>query len=340
MVKSVSPYGVMADGTAVDCITLRAENGVEARFIPLGARLIGYDVPDRTGRFEDVIKGHADLAAYESDTAHMGSIAGRVANRIAQACYTLKGEIYHLDANVGPHHLHGGAAGCGNRLWSVVPSEDQNAVQFRFESPAGEGGHAGHLILTVTYWLTSEGALGIRCESHAPDQAAVANLTNHAYFNLAGGQALSLAGHDLQIQAEEVLFGDEWTIPTTRESVVGSCFDFRKTASLSERLAVQHPQLTQSLGFDNCFCLSAEQVPLRQVSVLSHEPTGRCLSFATTEAGIQLYTGNHLPQPQSAVCLETQNWPDSPNRADFPNCVVEAGQTMVQETLITPSVLP
>jgi len=319
----------------MDIFTLKASNGVSAQVIPLGARLIGYETPDRNGQFVSIIQGFDDLAAYETDTAYRGAIVGRVANRIADATYWLNGVRYQLDANEGPHHLHGGGFGCSQELWTVQTA-DQQSVTMQVLSPDGEGGYGGTVLLSVIYHLAEDGALTIRCESQAQDQETVINLTNHAYFNLAGQGAGSLEGHRLSLNADHVLLSDDAAIPLSPTPVAGTCFDFRQKRVIQDQLALSHPQLDKARGFDHCYCLSQTQYPRRLVAELDHVPTGRGLKIETTEAGLQLYTGNYLPQPQSAVCLEAQNWPNSPNRDDFPNCIVKKGETLVQETRLVP----
>lgn len=335
-------FGCLRDGREVHLFTLENAQGLRARVMTYGATWIGMDAPDRAGRMCDVLLGFDDLAGYERGHPYFGSTVGRYANRIAQGVFMLDGKTYRLAANNGPNHLHGGLVGFDKVIWraEVVPSADGVAVRFTYVSQDGEEGYPGTLTTAVTYTLTEQNELRLDYEA-TTDRLTVVNLTNHAYFNLAGqGDVL---GHEVMLAADRYTVVDEALIPTGElRAVQGSCMDFTKPTAVGAR----YDQLTGSpKGYDHNYVLRASEGLQPALAARVCEPqSGRTLEIRTTEPGIQFYTGNFLDgtlkgkagaayQQHAGFCLEAGHYPDSPNRPEFPSVVLPPGKTYTQTTV-------
>ncbi|MEU3848357.1 aldose epimerase family protein [Streptomyces sp. NPDC029554] len=313
-------FGTLPDGTPVHRWTLERAD-VRVRVLSYGGIVQSVEVPDRTGRAADVVLGFPDLAGYLAHPEpYLGALIGRYANRIAGARFPLEGRTYALEANNGPNSLHGGARGFDRRVWDVTPVE--HGVRLARVSPHGEEGFPGRLEVSVTYSLLAGGALRIAYEA-ATDAPTVVNLTNHSYFNLAGsGDA---GGHELRLAAARYTPVDAHLIPAGGpQDVAGTRFDFRAARKVGS-------------GYDHNFVLD-KGVTESAVEVAElHDPaSGRVLTVATTEPGLQLYTGDHLGEPFApgdGIALETQHFPDSPNRPDFPTTVLRPGEVFRSETV-------
>ncbi|MDT0390468.1 aldose epimerase family protein [Streptomyces dubilierae] len=313
-------FGTLPDGTPVHRWTLERAD-VRVRVLSYGGIVQSVEVPDRTGRAADVVLGFPDLAGYLAHPEpYLGALIGRYANRIAGARFPLEGRTYALEANNGPNSLHGGARGFDQRVWDVTPVE--HGVRLTRVSPHGEEGFPGRLEVSVTYSLLAGGALRIAYEA-ATDAPTVVNLTNHSYFNLAGsGDA---GGHELRLAAARYTPVDAHLIPAGGpQDVAGTRFDFRAARKVGS-------------GYDHNFVLD-KGVTESAVEVAElHDPaSGRVLTVATTEPGLQLYTGDHLGEPFApgdGIALETQHFPDSPNRPDFPTTVLRPGEVFRSETV-------
>jgi aldose 1-epimerase len=337
-----APYGRMPDGKAVDVFTLTNRNGVQVRAITYGGIITSIRVPDRSGAFGDVVLGFDELASYLKGHPFFGAIVGRYGNRIAKGQFTLDGRTYKLATNNGANHLHGGNVGFDKVVWAAQPSAEGIGVVFTHTSPDGDEGYPGTLAVRVTYTLTDKNELTVDYRA-ATDKPTPVNLTQHSYFNLAGsGDILS---HELTIQADRYTPVDSTLIPTGElASVDGTPFDFRTPTAIGARIDQPHPQLKFGQGYDHNFVLNGSG--MRPVVRVTEPKSGRTLAVATTEPGLQFYTANYLDgtltgkggqvyNRRAAFCLETQHYPDSPNKPAFPSTIVKPGQEYSSRTVFT-----
>lgn len=314
-----------------------------------GAAIVSLWAPDRKGNLADVVLGYDNLQAYEECTRSLGVIVGRHANRIEGASFTLKGREYHLAANDGPNHIHGGSQGLGKVVWhpTVVQGREGEALELSYFSPHGEEGYPGNLQIRVIYDLTNDGNLWIDYWAQT-DQDTVVNLTNHAYFNLAG-QGLIL-DHDLQIFADFFTPMNEQSLPSGEiRFVENTPFDFRTSTPIGARIAEDHDQLLFGQGYDHNWVIRRELRGLNQAARVEHQASGRVLEVFTTKPGIQFYSGNFLDgivgkggvsyPKRSGFCLETQYFPNSLRHPHFPSAILRAGETYVHSTIYRFSVL-
>ena len=311
--------------------TLRNKQGMEVTLSDRGATLISWLAPDRYGNMADVLLGYPDDAGYRQNPAYFGALVGRWANRIAGGRFTLDGVDYELDKNNGNNQLHGGAAGFHLAQWRGEATAQE--LQLTYASVAGEGGFPGNLQVRVCYRLEDDGSLCIEYEA-TTDAATPINLTSHPYFNLNGGRS-GIDDHMLSIDAEHYLSVDDNLIPQAVTPVSGTAFDFRLPASIGARLTWPDAQLAVARGFDHCYCLqpqsSADSPELRDVATVYDPGSGRVLTVATTEIGLQFYSGNWLGGVQgrgrpgsdqtaytahAGFCLEAQSWPNQINAVD------------------------
>ncbi|OIJ90981.1 aldose epimerase family protein [Streptomyces colonosanans] len=306
-------FGTLSDGTPVHRWTLE-RGGVRVRVLSYGGIVQSAEVPDRDGRPADVVLGFPDLDGYVGNPGpYLGALVGRYANRIAGARFTLDGRTHALEPNDGPNSLHGGERGFDKRVWEVEPVE--HGVRLSRVSPHGEGGFPGRLEVSATYSLDADGALRIGYEA-VTDAPTVVNLTNHAYWNLGGSG--SAGGHELRIAASRFTPVDAGLIPTgVLDDVDGTRFDFRESRTVGS-------------GYDHNFVLDKGVTGTpEEVAELYDPASGRFLTVATTEPGLQLYTADHLGVPFTAgegIALETQHFPDSPNRPEFPSTQLRPGE--------------
>jgi len=316
--------------------------GLRAKWVSHGAALAELYVPDRDGNLADVVLGFDDEAGYRSeDNQHFGCTTGRFANRIAGGRFTLDDREYQLALNNGSNHLHGGPKrGFGKIPWEgeAFDGELGAGVRFHYTSPDGEEGYPGTLDVSVTYLLTLLGAIRIDYVA-ATDKPTIINLTNHAYFNLAGHGTPTVLDHELWIAAERYTPKDANDIPTGEiADVAGTPLDFRQRRPLGERIDKLGPK--PSDGYDHNYVLNGPEGIMRLAAELYHPPSGRKLRVHTDQPGVQLYVGNMLRRQKgkggavyprrSAVCLETQHFPDSPNKPHFPSTVLRPGETYRQ----------
>lgn len=329
-------FGKTADGLEVDRYTLVNSHGLTAKVMTYGALLTELHVPDKKGKMADVVLGFSRLEDYLKGHPYFGCTTGRVANRIAKGRFLLDGKEYQVAVNNGPNHLHGGLKGLDKVIWKaeVVESDLGPAVRFSYQSPDGEEGYPGTLNISVTYTLTEVDELRIDYLA-TTDAATPVNLTNHAYFNLAGEGSGKVLGHELTLYADFYTPVDETGIPTGEISKVeGTVMDFRSSTPIGSRI----DQLTGDPGgYDHNYVLrKSEEGMLQTAAVLRDPSSGRTMEILTTEPGIQLYTGNYLDGTLSgkagktyairdAVCLETQHFPDSINQPHFPSTVLRPG---------------
>ncbi|MEU4925671.1 aldose epimerase family protein [Streptomyces yokosukanensis] len=313
-------FGTLSDGTEVHLWTLERA-GTRVEVLTYGGIVRSVRVPDRDGRTAEVVLGFAGLDGYLAHPGpYFGALVGRYANRIAHARFPLDGVVYALEPNSGPNSLHGGARGFDKRVWAAEPVE--GGVRLSRVGPHGEEGFPGRLEVSATYTLDACGALRIAYEA-VTDAPTVINLTNHSYFNLAGsGHA---GGHELRLAASRFTPVDADLIPTgVLADVAGSRFDFRASRTVGS-------------GYDHNFVLDKGVTTDPQEVAELHDPaSGRTLTVATTEPGVQLYTADHLASPFApgdGIALETQHFPDSPNHPGFPSTVLRPGETFRSQTV-------
>lgn len=324
-------YGVI-EQAPVEAVTIRNANGLSARLISYGARLVEFWAPDRDGRFADVVLGWDTLGDYVGRRGCFGATCGRYANRIAGARFPIEGRTIGLQPNEGPNQLHGGPRGFDKQIWSIVANDEQ-AVVFGHVSPDGDQGFPGRLSAEVAYRLTDDDILEIAFSAET-DAPTVANLVNHAYWNLAGHDSGDILNQTLRVSADSYLPVDDGKIPIGKPaSVANTAFDFRQGARLGERIGKAPGGV-----IDHNLCLDGVRGTMREVAVLSDPASGRGMRLSTTEIGVQVYMAAHLDgsiagkggafYPRAAgLALETQTWPDTPNRSDFPSARLDPGDT-------------
>ncbi len=367
-------FGTMPDGTSIEVFTIANARGIEVRAIEFGAIIVSLTVPDRNGRTADVVLGYDTLADYVSkNTPYLGGVVGRYANRIARGRFGLDGTEYKLATNNGPNHLHGGVTGFDKVAWSgdQIAGADGPGVAFTYTSRDGEEGYPGTLKVRVAYTLNDRNELTV--DYHATsDKPTHVNLSQHSYFNLSGGER-SILDHTLMINAERFTPVDETLIPTGELApVAGTPLDFRKPTAIGARIEDKHVQLLRGRGYDHNFVLvrlppsRAERASaslaeafggggkpdttgdrdVAPAARLVDPVSGRTLDVATTEPGMQFYSGNFLDGSikgkkgrvyahRWGLCLETQHFPDSPNRPNFPSTILRPGVEYRSRTVFT-----
>jgi aldose 1-epimerase len=339
-------WGETSDGQAVELFTLSREGAPTVRVTSYGAYIVSILAPDRDGKMADVVLGYRDLAGYLGDTNFLGAVVGRYANRIARGEFSLGGKRYTLARNNAPNHLHGGPKGFHTKVWAprIVSGPEGDALELATTSPDGEEGYPGTLTATVVYSLDADGGLKL-AYSATTDAETVLNLTNHAYFNLAGEGSGDILGHELQIEADSFTAVDETLIPTGEiRPVAGTPLDFREPVAIGARIDDAFPQLQAGGGYDNNYVVRGEPGELRLAARVFEPGSGRVLEVLTTQPGVQLYSGNFLDgtvvgksgRPygkRSGFCLETQHFPDSPNHPEFPSVVLAPGERYSETTV-------
>ena len=309
---------------------LASPNGFEVSILNYGAILQSIKVPVAESKLE-VLLGFEKLSDYLQDSAYIGAIAGRYCNRIADASFELNGENFKLQKNDGKNQLHGGPLGFNQKYWQVVEYvQDENPkIKLLYESHDGEQGFPGNLTCFVTYQILNEYQLVINIEAKC-DKSCPVNLTGHAYFNLNGNQDL-IENHELQVSAEHYLPITDDCIPTGEmRKVAGSDLDFLHPGSVKNGIDSDDLQIINQKGIDHNFVLTNYDQATRPVAVLYSPESNLEMTLSTNKPGLQVYTGNHLSKPFVAyqgICLEPQYFPDSPNQREFPNCILQPGET-------------
>ena len=340
-------FGTTADGHHAYLYTLKNAAGMEVRITNYGGTIESIKVKDRNGKFGDVVLGFDKLSGYTSklNTAYFGALIGRYGNRIAKGTFSLDGHTYHIPTNDGPNALHGGTVGFNKRVWDAkdVSTDKEPALELHYLSPDGEQVFPGNLSVTVRYSLDSNNGLHIDYQA-TTDKDTVLNLTNHSYFNLIGSGSATILTHKLTIDADRFTPIDSTLIPTGQlERVAKTPFDFRKATDIGAHIGARSEQLKLGKGYDHNFVLN-HPGDLNHVAAMVQEPkSGRVLKVYTTQPGIQFYSGNFLEgnihgiggvyRHRSALCLETQHFPDSPNRPSFPTTVLRPGEHFHQTTI-------
>ena len=346
-----APWGVTPGGDTVWQYTLVNPHGTTVRAITLGAILTNILVRDRDNKLDDVVLGMPDVDGYLTKSPYFGAVAGRYANRIAHGRFTLDGKTYTLATNNGPNHLHGGVKGFDKVIWNAVPGDSADGVSVTLTrtSPDGEEGYPGNLQATVRYTLTDKNELAIEYRA-TTDKATPVNLTQHSYFNLAADSG-DVLGHELTIHASRYTPVDATLIPTGELAPVqGTPFDFQKATAIGARIGADNAQLKNGGGYDHNWVLDRKGPGLQPAARLVDPKSGRTLEVATTEPGLQFYSGNFLDgsitgkggrvyKHRTGLCLETQHYPDSPNHPSFPSTILQPGQTYSSKTVFTFGIL-
>jgi len=349
---TAAPFGTLPSGGPVRVYTLTNANGLEVRALDFGGVILSLRVPDREGRLGDVVLGFDRLEPYLADSPYFGALIGRYGNRIAGGRFSLDGRAYALAVNDGPNHLHGGVRGFDKRLWTAEPFERAGEVglTLAYTSLDGEEGYPGTLEARVTYALTDRDELAF--EYHATtDRATPVNLTQHTYFNLTGDGAHDVLGHVLRLDADHYTPVDATLIPTGEVvPVAGTPFDFTSPTAIGARIGSDDEQLRHGGGYDHNFVLNGGPPGEMRLAARVHEPTsGRVMEVRTTEPGVQFYSGNFLDGTltgkggvvyahRTGFCLETQHFPDSPNRPHFPSTILRPGGVYRSRTVYAFSV--
>ncbi|PYS46045.1 MAG: galactose-1-epimerase [Acidobacteria bacterium] len=328
-----------ADGRDVFLYTLTNARGAEARITNYGGILVSLKMPDRKGKFDDIVLGYDNLDGYlKNNGPYMGALIGRYGNRIAKGRFTLNGVEYKLATNNGENHLHGGIKGFDKVVWDTKPLRTKagEALELTYLSRDGEEGYPGNLTARVTYTLTNNNELKIDY-SATTDKDTIVNLTHHSYFNLAGQGSGDILNHQLMIAATRFTPIDAGSIPTGElRSVNGTPFDFTRPTAIGAHINDADEQLKNGSGYDHNFVLNGQMGVLRLAAKAYEATTGREMEVWTTEPGLQFYSGNFLDgtitgkegkvyNKRYGFCLETQHFPDSPNKPQFPSTVLRKG---------------
>ena len=341
------PWGALKSGETANLYTLVNDNGMTVEITDFGGTVVSIKTADRNGKLTDICLGYDSLSDYEKADGYLGALVGRVANRIAGSSFELDGETYTLYANDGANCLHGGKKSMSYVVWDAetATEADKATLTLTYFSPDGDEGFPGNLTTKVTYTLDNENALSIRYEA-TTDKACPLNLTNHAYFNLAGCASGTVFGQELWLDAESYLAGDKDLIPVAVKPVDGTPFDFRVSKPIGRDFFADFADLRIAGGYDHCFnftgwknCASGGEVILRGVA---YDPvSGRKMEMYTNQPCVQLYSANFLKNPcfplrggytqktQTAFCLETQVMPDSIHHQgdpDFTDSVLRPGE--------------
>jgi aldose 1-epimerase len=345
-----SSFGRTAAGEDVALYTVTNAHGMEVRISARGATIVSLRVPDRAGALGDVVLGFDTLEGYASDqNPFFGNVVGRYANRIGGAAFTLDGKKYTLAANNGPNSLHGGLRGFDKYVWTgkEVARDGAVGVEWSMTSPDGDEGYPGTMKAGVTYLLTPKDELVVEYVA-TTDKPTVVNLTQHAYFNLAGEGNGDVLDHVVQIHADRYTPVAPGLIPTgVLAPVAGTPLDFTKPERLGARIGSDHEQMKLGNGYDHNFVLNRKGEGLVHAAHVVEPKSGRVMDVHTTEPGLQIYTSNfldavgkggHKYPKNSAVCFETQHYPDSPNQPAFPSTVLRPGETYRSKTVFAFSV--
>ena len=325
-------FGKLSQNRAIESFILKNKIGAKAKLISFGATLVSLKMPDKNNKLADIVTGYDDLDSYVNDACYFGCTVGRFANRIAKAKFKLDGNEYKLIANAGKNHLHGGIKGFNRAPWRGSEFQDSDGcrVVFKYLSPDGEEGYPGNLDVTVTYTLTDDNELKISYEA-TTDKKTIVNLTNHSYFNLAGHDKGSILTQRINLNADKITVVDENYIPTGQlKSVKNTVYDLTMLRPIGENIG------GFELGYDFNYVLNKSSPQELSFAAKVVEPqSGRVMEIFTTEPAVQFYIGNYLNgvkgkggavyKKHDAFCLETQHFPDSPNRPEFPSVVLEPG---------------
>ena len=344
---TVELFGILNDGREVQLFVLRNKAGMTAEIMDLGGTIVSLSVADSDGNYADVTTGFDLPQPYADGAGYQGAIVGRYANRIANARFSIDGTEYSLARNNGDNAIHGGLVGFDKKIWDteILSNESEARLALRTFSPDGEEGYPGRVDTTVTYTLNDQNQLIIDYFA-TTDRATVINLTNHAYFNLEGHDTGSVLDHEITINADLYTPVDNESIPTGQiADVAGSPLDFRTAKRIGRDIESAHQQIQFGSGFDHNFVINHEHPGQVSLAASVYAPkSGRTMHVYTDQPGVQFYTGNFLNgslvgkdgaiyDRRDAFCLETQHYPDSPNKPNFPSTELRPGEQYKTRTI-------
>ena len=333
------PFGTTAEGRKVTQYTLANGNGATVSIIDYGGTVTSLKVPDRRGKFADVVLGFSKLADYETKSPYFGCLVGRFGNRIANGIFKLEGKAYRLPVNNGPNSLHGGR-GFDKVVWNAkpVPTKQGPSLKLDYVSKDGEEGYPGTLKVTATYTLTNKNELKLVYRAKT-DKTTIVNLTHHSYFNLSGQGTGDILDHLVTIHSDKFTPVNQHQIPTGKiTSVKGTPFDFRKPTAIGDRINEKNEQLMFTKGYDQNWVADKPAGHLGIIAKVEEPQSGRVMEVISTEPGVQFYTGNFLDGSitgkggkvygfRHGFCFEPQHFPDAPNHRNFPSTVLRPGET-------------
>jgi aldose 1-epimerase len=339
-------FGKLPDGREIYQYTLVNRAGLSAQILSYGATVRSLYVPDRSGKMEDVVLGYDSLSGYIDGTAYFGAVVGRYGNRIGKGRFQLDGSQYQVTVNDGENHLHGGKTGFSKVLWdaTVLGDTAEPSLQLQYVSRDGEEGYPGTVTLKVIYTLTENNEIRINYEG-VTDQPTILNPTQHSYFNLSGLFTSPILDHLLTIEADSFTPVDKGLIPTGQMmNVTNTPMDFRTPIAIGARIHDPFEQLVFGKGYDHNWILRNGAGQVRKAAELYHPASGRMMSVFTDQPGLQFYSGNFLDGtargkggaaygPRTGLCLETQAFPDSPNKPQFPSVTLRPGEVYRQTTI-------
>jgi aldose 1-epimerase len=341
------PFGKV-DGKPVELFTLRNAKGMEVEITNYGGIIVALRVPDRAGKIDDVVLGYDSVDKYVADSPYFGAVVGRYGNRIAKAKFSLGGKEYPLAVNDKENHLHGGKKGFDKAIWEPMAGLAKFGPQLTLSylSKDGEEGYPGNLKVRVRYTVTDKNELAVQYETET-DKATPVNLTQHSYFNLAGAGSGDILGHELLLVADKFTPVDKGLIPTGElRPVDNTPMDFRKLTAIGRRVDAKDEQLGFGGGYDHNWVLTKQpgRTGPQPAAKVVDPKSGRIMEVTTTEPGIQFYCGNFLDgknigkgdkpyKRRYGFCLETQHFPDSPNKPDFPSAILEPGKKLISTTV-------
>lgn len=343
---SVSDFGFTKSGVKVKLYTLTNQNGVSASFTDFGAIWVKMLVPDKNKMMDDVVLGYDTIEKYELNPSHLGAVIGRYANRIAKGKFTLEGKKYQLEINHETNSLHSGSDYWSHRVWESRAFDDAlgSKVEFKLHSPSGDQGFDGNADVTVSYTLTQQNEIIIDYEMTS-DETTPCNLTNHAYFNLAGHRFGNILNQEVWIDADFFLPADLFSIPTGEmESVHGTPMDFTMMKRIGEGIDSDYDVIVQGEGYDHNFCVNHYDGKVKLVAKARDYESGRMMKVYTDLPGIQFYTGNYLHSEiegkdgadyprRSGYCFETQFYPNAINMPEYVQPVLQAGEVFHSQTI-------
>jgi aldose 1-epimerase len=344
---SEQAFGVTQGGDSVTLFTFANGNGLEVKIMNYGGIVTHLSVPDEAGKVEDIVLGFDQLADYEKGSPYFGAIVGRYGNRIAKGKFTLNGTEYTLAVNNNENHLHGGLKGFDKVVWDAKTFEnaDGAGLILKYLSADMEEGYPGNLDITVTYTVKANNEIEI--DYHATtDKPTVANITQHSYFNLTGNTKRDILDHDVMIKSNNLIPVDAGLIPTGQlMPVAGTPFDFNDATKVGARIDEDHEQMKLGGGYDHCWVLNkSSEDALEWVVKATDTESGRVFELATSEPGVQFYTGNFLDgtltgkggavyEQRYGLCFEPEHFPDSPNQANFPSVILNPGEEYSTTTI-------
>ncbi|MBK8947159.1 MAG: galactose mutarotase [Ignavibacteriae bacterium] len=344
--KSNSLFGKLSDGREVNMFTLKNKNGAEVKIIEFGATVTSLKVPDKNGKIEDVVLGYDKLEDYINGTSYFGAIVGRYGNRIGKGKFNLNEDDFQLSINDGENHLHGGKIGFNKVLWigETLQSSEGESVKLTYVSPDGEEGYPGTANISIMYTLTESNELKIEY-SATTDKTTIMNPTHHSYFNLSGNFQNTILDHELMMDADFFTPVDKGLI-TTGElvKVENTPMDFKVPTKIGKNINAEYEQLIFGKGYDHNWVLNNYDGSLKNVASLYDSTSGRLMEILTDQPGLQFYSGNFLNGTsigkngekynfRTGLCLETQKFPDSPNKANFPSVTLNPGEVYNQITI-------